>query len=148
MAAEHLLSNNVHARIVYAGSTAAATTTIDSAVIDMAGYQGLMLHGSIGATATDNGIDVLCSTSSSTAQAEDLLNSRLQATSTALLVDVYPWPVGKRYAFGRIIRTTSATIGALHAIKYKARRAPVDNATSTQAVRQLANPSTGQSTST
>lgn len=145
---DHLLGHSAHVRTVYAGTTAAATTTIDSAFIDMAGYTGLMIYGSVGATATDNGIDILCSTDSTTTAAEDVLNSRAQATSTAILVDVNPWPVGKRYAFGRYIRTTSAALGKMIAVKYGARRLPVDNATATQVHRTVVNSSTGASTST
>ena len=144
---DHLLSRSTHIRTVHAGSTD-GTSVLDSAFIDMAGYTGLVVYGSLSATATDNGIDILCSTDSTTTAAEDVLDSRGVATSTAILVDVNPWPVGKRYAFGRYIRNTTAIAGKMVAIKYGARKLPVDNATTTQVHKTVVNSSTGQSTST
>jgi len=147
----HGLSKNARIITVHAGTTASATTTLDSSVIDMAGYESIMLIGSVGSTAADNGMDLLVSTSSSTAQAEDVLNSRVSAAnSTGLLLDVARFPAGKRYAFGRYVRgNTANTAGKMVAVQYNQRRAPVDNATSTvQAVQFLGNASTGQSTST
>ena len=144
----HLLSRSVHSRVIYAGTTASATTTIDSAFIDMAGFEGLMIEGSLEATATDNGMEILCSTDSTTTNAEEILDSRAVATSTAILIDVHPWPVGKRYAFARVIRTTTSKIGKITALKYGARRMPIDNATSTQVHKTVVLSSTGASTST
>lgn len=147
----HGLSKNVRVLQVYGGTTASATTTLDSSVIDRSGYDSVMLIGSLGSTAADSGMDLLVSTSSSTAQAEDVLNSRVSALgSTGLVLDVAKLPVGKRYLFGRYVRgNTANTAGKMVAVLYNNRIGPVDNATSTvQAVQFLGNASTGQSTST
>ena len=146
----HGLSKNARVIQIYAGTTAAATTTIDTAVIDRSGYESCMLIGSVLTTASDNGMEMMVSTSSSTAQAVDVLNSRVTAdVSTGLLLDVAKLPVGHRYVFGRYIRTTSSALGKMTAILYNGRRRPVDNATSTaQTVQFISNGTTGASTST
>ena len=150
----HLLSRSINIQKWIGETTSAATTTIDSSALDMSGYEGLIAIGSIATTATDNGLSIWISTSTSTAQMEAVKGSFLVADSaTSLVIDIGVLPfkgrANGRFAFARYRRTTSSKLGPLYAIRYGARNAPVDNGTNaTQNYLALGSPSTGSNTDT
>ena len=145
----HGLSKNAKIITVHAGTTASASSTLDSAVIDRSGYESALLFGSIGTTASDNLMEMQCGTASSTSGMGPILNSAVNAaSSTSLLLDVVKLPAGKRYIMGKYVRATASAAGKMVMVLYNGRRRPVDNATSTQNYQFIANGTTGASTST
>ena len=127
-------------------STASASGGTDGLVLDRQNYESVVFFGSVVTTATDNGLDVYVSTSSSTAQGEPVKSSRATATSTALLVDCAVLPPGKRYVYGSYRCGTATKKGALIGVLYNPRKGAVDNATSTQAYTLCTSGSTGGAT--
>lgn len=107
--------------------TTAGTTDVDSASVDMAGYEGVLFLTSFGTAAADNYISAQQSTDDSSFA--DLLGSKVGATASDedVWVDVYR-PL-ERYVRVHVELGTSSTVESIWAIQYGGRKQPVDNAT-------------------
>ena len=109
-------------------NTSAGTTTINGATIDMANYEGVLLAAKFGTPATDNQIKVQQGDQSDLSDASDLKGTLVSvgASDEIVMVDLYR--PAKRYVRMVALRGTSTTIDWGFAIRYDARKSPVDNA--------------------
>ena len=132
------LSKDVKITVVSPAATA-ATTAIDSSVLDMSGYEGVMfiaLTGDVTATC-----DLTLTVKGNTANHLTVPTPITQAATTlfaagaadadskALMVDVYKPAL--RYVFANLTRATAnAVIGGIIAIQYNAKSKPTTQAAS------------------
>lgn len=124
-------------------AVATGTTAINSNEVDMEGYDGVLFIASFGSTATDISLKAQQDTVTGMGGAADLEGSSkaLDATAKIIFLDIFR-PLER---FVRVVatRTTTTTIEAIWAIRYKARNPPVANASSAQLVKQLVSPAEG-----
>ena len=129
------LTNDVKITVV-SPAAVAATTAIDSSILDMQGYEGVMfiaLTGDVTATcdltltAKGNSANHLTVPAPVTQKATTLFTAGASdADSKALVVDVYKPAL--RYVFANLTRATAnAVIGGIIAIQYKAGNKPTTN---------------------
>lgn len=109
----------------------ANTTTITSAAVDMAGYDGALFFTSFGTADATN----TCKLQQSSDDASTDAYSDLEGTSVAsgtsdedVWIDITN--PGKRYLKFLGLRGASSTLESMWVIQYKARSLPVDNTTS------------------
>ena len=110
-----------------ADHTAAGTTAVNSASVDMANYEGVVFLTSFGTAATDNSVNVAQSSDDSTF--DDLLGTKTGATASDedVWLDIYR--PSDRYVRLEAVRTTSSTLESIYAIQYGPKKLPVDNTT-------------------
>lgn len=129
------LTNDVKITVV-SPAAAAAQTAIDSSVLDMQGYEGVMfiaLTGDVDSTSAltltikGNSANHLTVPTPITQKATTLFTAdATSADSKALVVDVYKPAL--RYVFANLTRATAnAVIGGIIAIQYKANNKPTTN---------------------
>ena len=132
------LSKDVKITVVSPAATA-ATTAIDSSILDMQGYEGVMfiaLTGDVTATSDltltikGNTANHLTVPAPVTQKATTLFTAgAADADSKALVVDLYKPAL--RYVFANLTRATAnAVIGGIIAIQYQAGNKPTTNDTS------------------
>lgn len=132
------LLKNVKVTVV-AGAAAAAQTAVDSAVLDMTGYDGVMFVALLGdvttgcvltLTAKGNTANSTSSPTPVTQKATEAFTAdSTSADDKALIVDVYDPAL--RYAFASLTRTTAnAVVGGIIAIQYTAEFRPTSQAAS------------------
>jgi hypothetical protein len=112
--------------------TTAGTTDVESDIIDMQGYEGVMFLTSLGTAAADNLIKVQQNTANSTSGMADLtgtgVTSGASPSNEDLWVDVYR--PRERYLRAVVVIDTPSTCESVWAFQYGARETPVDNTTS------------------
>lgn len=115
-------------KVTVEAPTVTGTTTIDSAVYDMAGYTGICFIVRLGSPAANNNIRVRqCSTSGGTYN--DLQGTLVNdAAKNQHMVDVYR--PGKEFIQCRVTRGTTTTIDSITVIQYASRIRPVTQPTS------------------
>lgn len=103
--------------------SAAATTALNSASIDMTGFDGVVLFTSFGTAADGN--KITAGTGATTSAFVDLEGST--ASSTAATEDFFisVHKPQKRFVRLQCLRPTSSTIENMWAFKYKASKQPV-----------------------
>lgn len=118
-------------------SAVAGTTGIDSTILDMSGYDGVVFianTGDVTATCVLT-LTAKCNASSTTAASSTVTGAVATFTAGAtdaddklLVVDVYMPQM--RYVYANLTRTTAnAVIGSIVAIQYRAATRPVTQAT-------------------
>lgn len=124
------LSSNVKITKV-ADHSGAAQTAVNSAGVDMLGYEGVLFLTSFGTPAADNLVNVAVSSDDDVADSyADVLGSAVAqggASDEDAWIDVYR-PV-ERYVRLEAARGTSSTLESIWAIQYGARKGPIDNTT-------------------
>jgi hypothetical protein len=129
------LTNDVKITVV-SPAAAAAQTAINSSVLDMSGYEGVMfiaLTGDVTSgsvitlTAKGNTANSVSSPTPVTQKATASITAgATDSDSKALVVDVYK--PAMQYMFANLTRTTQdAIIGGIIAIQYKANNKPTTN---------------------
>jgi hypothetical protein len=111
--------------------TTANTTTVTSDAIDMLGYEGVLILTSFGTAAANNTVKVQQSSDDGSTDAYSDLEGTSVVSGTSdedVWVDVVK-PT-KRYLKLVAARGTSSTLESIWAIRYGARKQPVDNTTS------------------
>ena len=122
--------------------TATGTSTINTSVVDMQGYDGVIFLGSIGSAAANNGMKVQQGAISDGSAAADLAGSLAGgASKTDLLVEVTK--PQKRYVRAAVVRGTTTTIDCVWAILYRGIKQPVDNSGAAVAQKLLVAPIEG-----
>jgi len=136
------LSKNVKITQVLV-ATATGTTTINTSVVDMQGYDGVVFLVSTGSAAADIGVKLQQGQVSDGSDAADLAGSKQlsDATQKAFVLDLYQ--PQERYVRAAIQRTTTTTIEAAWAIQYCGAKMPINNVTAAQAAKLLASPDEG-----
>lgn len=129
------LTNDVKITVV-SPAAAAAQTAINSSVLDMSGYEGVMFIALLGdvtatsvltLTAKGNTANSVSSPTPITQKATAAFTAdATSADSKALVVDVYK--PAMQYMFANLTRTTAdAIVGGIIAIQYKANNKPTTN---------------------
>ncbi len=110
-----------------AATTAAGTTTINGAEVDMVGYEGVLWICKFGTAATDNQLKAQQDTVTGMAGAADLLGTltTVGASDEIVYLDLYR-PL-ERFVRVVVLRGTSTTIDWCVAIQYGPMKGPVDN---------------------
>lgn len=136
------LGKNVKITKVLA-TTATGTTTINTSIVDMQGYDGVVFLASLGSAANNNGIKAQQGQASNMADAADLASSQQlsDGTQTDLVLELYQ--PQERYVRASIVRGTTTTIEAAWAIQYCGAKMPISNVTAAQAAKLLASPDEG-----
>lgn len=108
-------------------TTAAGTTEIDGAGIDMSGFEGCLFIAKFGTAATGNQLQAQQSQDDSSYA--DLAGTLTTVGSSDEIVWVDLYRPEERYVRVQAERGTSSTLDWGVAIRYGARKSPVDNAT-------------------
>ncbi len=124
-------------------TVATGTTTINSDIVDMQGYDGVLFLASIGTAAADNGVKAQQGAASNMSDAADLAGTKIlsDATQKEFVLDIYR-PL-ERYMRLAVIRPTTTTIEAVWAIQYQGNKKPVSNVTTAQATEVHVSPAEG-----
>lgn len=107
--------------------TIAGTTTIDSSIIDMNGYSGILFIVRLGTPAANNTIKVQQDDDSAMAAAADLTGTLVASGANNLVAVEVVFPggqSGERYVRCRVTRGTSTSIDSITAIRFGARSLP------------------------
>jgi hypothetical protein len=110
--------------------TAAGTSTLTSAAVDMAGYEGAVCFAKFGTAAADNTLKAQQSSDDGSADAyADLLGTSVGvgASDETVFLDIKK--PRERYLKFLALRGTSTTLEYMIVFKYGARSLPVDNTT-------------------
>lgn len=115
--------------VLAANPASAATTAVESSVIDTANALGVRFLGTIATQAADNTVKVQQGSLANGSDMADLAGTELVTTSNndAFAVDVYK-PT-KRYVRAVVTRGTSTAAGAIFAEVYGVRTEPPTNGT-------------------
>lgn len=115
-----------------ADHTAAGTTDVESAILDMQGYEGVIFFTSFGTAAADNLLKIQQNTANSTSGMADLTGTGVTSGASPSNEDVWSEVYRPRERYVRCIAVvdTSSTVESIWAIQYGARVVPVDNTTS------------------
>ncbi len=138
------LSNAVLITKIKDATSAAGSTVLESSVLDMAGYEGVLLFTSYGTAAADNLLKAKMSSANDSAAMGDIEGSAIApgASDEDQWIDIYR--PRKRYVQLAAVRATSTKLGDMWAIQYGPRVKPTDNNTAgTIAGEALVSPSTG-----
>ncbi len=122
-----MLSENVSVEQIEEGQTA-NTTAVTSDAIDMEGFEGVMIIGSIGTQNTGNYAKVQQSSDNAVLDAySDLEGTKVTTTvsGNSFLIDIYR--PAKRYLKCVVTRGASSTSGVMHAIKYGPKLMPTSH---------------------
>lgn len=124
------LTNRVKLTKVADPSTS-STASVNTTILDMAGYEGIVFLTSLGTANATNVIKVQQDAANSTASMADLTGTSVTSGTSDedVWVDVYR--PEKRYVRAQIVRAGAAsTLGDVWAVQYNPRTLPVDNTTS------------------
>ena len=114
-------------------ASAAATTAVNSDILDMQGFEGVAFFGSIATKNAGNYAKVQQGANASLTDAADLEGTKLVTAADAgsFLIDVYK--PQERYVRCVVTRTASTALGEIYAIQYNAHKAPVSQGSSIDA---------------
>lgn len=121
------ISNKVLITKIKDTTSAAGSTVLESSVIDMAGYDGVLLFTSFGTAAADNLLSAKMSSANDSGTMGAIEGSSVGAGSSDedQWIDVYR--PRKRYLQLVATRATSSKLGDMWAIQYGGRKLPEDN---------------------
>lgn len=120
------LSKNVKVLLAKAAA-AAATTDVETDIIDIQGFEGVMLVGSIGTANAGNYVKAQQGNDSGLSDAADLEGTKIVPgdDGDSFLLDLYR--PQKRYIKGIVTRGVSTTTGDIYALLYVPAKAPVSH---------------------
>lgn len=115
-----------------ADHTAAGTTDVESAILDMSGFEGVMFFTSFGTAAADNLLKVQQDDANAAGGMADLLGTSVVSGASPSNEDVWVdvFRPTKRYVRCIAVVDTSSTVESIYALQYGPREMPVDNTTS------------------
>lgn len=122
------LSKNVKLIKVKAGQ-ATGTTAVDSDVIDMAGYEGVLFFGTIATANAGNYMKAQQDSVIGMGTAVDLAGSKVTAAADASVVWLDVHRPTKRFVRVEIVRGLTTVTGDIYAIQYNGRKLPETNLT-------------------
>ena len=109
--------------LVKAGQ-ASGTTTITTDTIDMQGFEGVMIFGSIATVNAGNFAKARQGDNSGMSDGADLAGTKVVPgdNGDSFLIDLYR--PGKRYVDVQVVRGVAAVTGDIYALLYEPRKAP------------------------
>jgi hypothetical protein len=120
------LSNGVKITKAKAAS-ATATTAVNSDVIDMAGYEGVLFATAIATANAGNFIKVQQGDAADGSDAADLEGSKVVATADGQTVWADLYRPTKRYVRLVVTRGVTTVVGEIYALQYESRKQVVNN---------------------
>jgi len=121
------LSTRIKLTLVKAAQ-ATGTTEVDSKILDMEGYEGVMFFGSLGSANSGNYIKVQQDSDPAFATVKDLAGSKVVTTADGEVAYVDVYRPTERYIRASVIRAGATTItGDIYALQYDARTYPQQN---------------------
>ena len=113
-------------KINVSAATVTGTTAVNSGIIDMKGFDGVLFVTTLGSPGADRSIKVQEDSAAAMGAAADLAGTSVVSGANATVwVDV--WRPLKRYVRCVVTRTTTTTAGEIYAIQYAASAVPVVN---------------------
>ena len=141
--------NNIQLLTVRNFTSAAATGILETAVVDIANYEGVVAITQLGTTSTANGLRALIGTASASGGLSQVLNSYVEGKSTANAIEIYRPMPGYRYVQFQCMREASTKLGSIFVFGYGPKVAPATNDTAGLiSSRVLASPALGTASST
>jgi hypothetical protein len=130
------LSKNVKITMVKA-SAASATTEVISDVIDMQGYDGVVLFATIATANAGNYLKAQQAAASDMTGAADLAAKKVVAAANgqAVWLDIYK--PQERYLTANMIRTAATVTGDIYAIQYGGDKLPETNLVTNKLIGEL-----------
>jgi hypothetical protein len=124
-------------------AAAADTTAVNSDILDMSGWDGVVFLASVGTANAGNYMKAQQDTDSAGGTMADLEGTKVGVSKTDMVLDLYR-PT-ERYVRAVITRGASATVEAIWAIQYKGRKGAqlANNVTTAQAAEVHASPAEG-----
>lgn len=127
-----------------ADTTANGTTTINSSVIDMAGYEGVIFFCNIATAAAGNILKVQQGLVSNLSDAADLAGSGQTSGASDEVTGVEIIKPLERYLRATVVRGTSTILGEIYAVQFNPRTRPQNSSlTGTAAFKSLVSPVEG-----
>lgn len=105
----------------------AGTSEINGAILDMAGYEGVLIVAKFGTAAANNTIKVEQGDTSNLTDGADLAGSQVSVGASDEIVAIDIYRPTDRYVRPIALRGTSTTLDWAVAFKYGAKKQPVDN---------------------
>ena len=130
------LSNGVKISQVAAAS-AAGTTAVNSEVVDMAGYEGVMFVTAIATANAGNHIKLQQGDEADGSDAADLEGSKQVATANGQTVWIDIYRPTKRYVRAVAARGVSTALGEIYAFQYEGRKQPASNNVTDEIIGEL-----------
>jgi hypothetical protein len=121
---------------IKAASTA-ATTEVDSDVLDMQGYEGALFFTTIGTANAGNYIKAQSGTDATVTDAADLEGTKVVAAANGQVVWLDIYKPQERYLRVAGIRGASTTLGEIYAIQYNGRKGLETNLTTNVIIGEL-----------
>jgi hypothetical protein len=112
-----------------AATTTAGTSEIDGATIDMEGYEGVLFVAKFGTAAANNSLQAQQDSDSAMGSPADLEGTLVTVGASDEIVYLDVYKPTERYVRCQVERGTSTTLDWCVAIRYGARKLPVDNDT-------------------
>jgi hypothetical protein len=107
--------------------SSANTTEVVSDIIDMSGYDGVLLFTTIATANSGNYLKAQSSDDSAMSGAVDLEAKKVIATANNEVVWLDLYHPLERYITANVIRGASTAVGEIYALQYKGRVNPEDN---------------------
>jgi hypothetical protein len=120
------LSNGIKITKVKAAS-ATGTTAVNSDVIDMAGYEGVLFFVAVASKAVGNFIKAQQGTDGTVSDAVDLEGSKVEPTVDGQVAWLDIYKPQERYLRVVATRGTTTVLGEIYALQYESRVQPTDN---------------------
>lgn len=128
-----------------AAATTAGTTAVNGAAIDMAGFDGVLIFGTIATAASGNFLKAQGGEASDLSDAADLAGTKVVTDSDADLAILDIQKPRERYIRGVFVRGTSTAVGDLYYIRYNDSEQPEtrNDVANTQNLVRLISPAEG-----
>jgi len=120
-----------------AAASAAGTSAVNSDVIDMAGYDGVMFVTAIATANAGNHIKLQQGDEPDLSDAADIEGSKQVATANAQTVWIDLYRPTKRYVRAVATRGVSTALGEVYAFQYEGRIQPADNNVTGEIIGEL-----------
>lgn len=128
-----------------ADSTTTATSTVNSSIIDMQGYEGVIFITNIVTANAGNFLKAQQGAASNMSDAADLAGSRVDSNASDEMVALCIHKPVERYVRASVVRAGATTVlGEIYALRYGARTVPKDNSlTGTGQAKVVVSPAEG-----
>jgi len=116
-----------NALTLQAAGAVAGTSAVNGATLDMAGYDGVILFGTIATANAGNFLKAQQGEASDGSDMADLAGTKVVADANGSVVGIDINRPKERYVRGSFTRGVSTATGDMYALRYKASQQPVSN---------------------
>src|SRR6266545_4233182 len=114
-------------KITVGAATAAGTTTVNSPIIDMKGFDSVLFIGTFGTPAANNTVKGQQGAVSTMSDAADLAGTSVAVAASDETVWLELVKPIERYVRAAFLRGTSTTLGEIYCVQFNAAAEPVSN---------------------